>query len=316
MAEENRIQLGIIFDKDKGTGKYSDDALLYQKILKFSLLGTNYRTFSRWAICKWLKNNHLPFEKRSVVSLQNLVERKIKILLELKLIHEIGSQKISTGTGETTLYTFDVPSYLLGRLIESSCGNANKRNRAIEKVFNTLFFMLTDPPVSMNIFLKSLIRKFRENGPFEYLAMHMIELLESDHFIPDISELINQTLIFRSASPVVVNKYNRLWEGTLNELDPHLKELVMFRIKLLYENRMKLSAHDVAQFEQARFDARERFDKLVLECGCLSCLCIRYEMIDLIEYIAKLRHHFEGYSALKMDCPSCNKKDSVQIIDL
>jgi hypothetical protein len=148
--------------------------------------------------------------------------------------------------------------------------------------------------------LKSLIRKFKENDVFGYLVKYMIELLESDHIVRDISELINQTLIFRSADSVFVNKYNQLWEETLNELEPHLKELVMFRIKMLYENRMKLRAYDVAQFEQARFAARERFDKLVLECGCLSCSYFRYEMIDLPEYLAKLRYHIQ---ALKMDCP-------------
>ena len=316
MAEEDRVQVGIIFDKDKDTEKYTNDALLYQKILKFSLLGTNHRSFTRWTICKWLKNNHQPFEKRSVVSLQNLVGRKIKVLLQLELIHEVGSQEITTGTGETTVYTFDVSSYLLGWLIESSCSNPIKRDRAIKKIFNILYFMLIDPPTSMNIFLVSLISKFKENGLFGYSVIYMIELLESDRLIRDISELVNQTLIFGSPGPVVVNKYNQLWEETLNELGSHPKELVMFRIKLLYESRMKLRAHDITQFEQTQFVAREKFDKLVLECGCLSCLCIRYEIIDLIKYFAKLRYQIQGYSALKMDCPSCGKKNSLQIIDL
>ena len=73
--------------------------LLYQKILSFSLLGTDHQSFTNWKICKWLKENHRPFEKRSVDSLQQLVERKIEKLIELQLIREIGTQPISTGTG-------------------------------------------------------------------------------------------------------------------------------------------------------------------------------------------------------------------------
>jgi hypothetical protein len=144
----------------------------------------------------------------------------------------------------------------------------------------------------------------------------MIELLESGISIKDISDLINQTFMFRHTDLNLVNKYNELWEVTFNEQDLEKRQIVMFRIKLLYEQRMKERAHDLAQFEAARFAAREKFDKIVLECGCLSCLCIGYEMIDLSEYMKKLRYYVKGHSALAMDCPSCYVKNSLQIVDL
>ena len=58
------------------------------------------------------------------------------------------------------------------------------------------------------------------------------------------------------------------------------------------------------------------FDKLVLECVCLSCQRISYELIDLIEYTIRLKYHIEGLPALEKDSPSCNKTRSLQIIDL
>jgi hypothetical protein len=177
-------------------------------------------------------------------------------------------------------------------------------------------FLEPDSLASTNILLKSLVMKIKEKSLLGYVAKYMIESLESDHFIRNISELISQTLTLRGADPTAIDKFNILLLETLNELEPKVKERAMFRLKLLYEYRMKLSTHDFVQFEKARFAARDRFDKLVLECGCLSCLCIRYEMIDLIEYFAKLRYQIQGYSALKMDCPSCGEKNSLQIIDL
>ena len=62
----------------KNRERFTDDSLLYQKILSFSLLGTAHQSFARWKICKWLKDNHRPFEKRSVDSLLQLAGRKIE----------------------------------------------------------------------------------------------------------------------------------------------------------------------------------------------------------------------------------------------
>jgi hypothetical protein len=316
MTEHDNIALGIIFSRTKNREKFTDDSLLYQKILTFSL-GVDHRSFIRWEICTWLKNNHQPFESRSVESLLQLVGRKIDKLIKLHLIHKIGTRPISTATGQTPVYSFDPMSYFLGWLIESLISDPTKRSGTINKGFSILYLMLeTNARSSMNIFLKSLIWKIKENGLFSHLINYMIELLESDNSIKDISDLINQILLFRHTDLNLVNKYNELWVQTLNELDPKMRQLVMFRIKLLYEQRMKDRAYDPAEFEKIRFSARERFDKIVLECACLSCQHISYEMIDPMEYMIRLRYHIKGIPTLEKDCPSCNKIDSLQIIDL
>ena len=81
--------------------------------------------------------------------------------------------------------------------------------------------------------------KIKENNLFTYLVDYMIELLESGTSIKDISDLINHTLMFRHTDLDLINKYNELWEETLNELSTKVRQLVMFRLKLLYEQRMK-----------------------------------------------------------------------------
>ena len=320
MTEDNKITLGKIFAKTKNRERFTEDSLIYQKILKFSILGIDHQSFTRWKMCKWLRDNHPSFEKRPVVNLQELVERKIENVIKLQLIHEIGTQAVSKGTGQTPVYAFDSTSYFLAWLIESLSIDQTRRTEAANKIFNIMFLMLEliepNAATSTNMFLKTLVRKFKDNGLFEYLVTRMIELLESDNTVEDVSGLIIQSLIFRGERPEVINNFNQIWKETMDELEPRSKEIFLFRLKLYYENRMRLNAHDVAQFEKARFDARERYDKLILECGCLSCLCITYEMIDLIEYTTKLRYHIEGYSALEKDCPSCKNKSSLQIIDL
>jgi hypothetical protein len=315
MTVGNTTQLGIIFEKDNG--KYTDDALLYQKILSFPLLGTDHKSFTRWMMCKWLKENHPHFSNRSVNSLQALVGRKIEKLLELQLIYEIGTQPVSKGTGQTSVYEFNSTSYFLGWLIENLCQDTARSNGGVNKIFDILWLMLdTDTASLLNIFFKSLIWKIKVNDLFSSLVSHMIEILESGNLVKDISDLINQTLLFRHVELDLVNKYNELWEETLNELEPKTRQLVMFRMKLLYEHRMKERAYDPAEFEKIRFSAREKFDKIVLECGCLFCQCIRYEVIDLVEYMIRLRYHIRGIPALEKNCPSCNRIDSLQIIDL
>jgi hypothetical protein len=316
MEEANIISLGIIFERIRDQDRFTDNALLYQSILSFSLLGKDHQSFITWEMCKWLKKNHKRFEKRSVESLQSLIARKIEKLMEMQLVREIGSQPIKTATGLTPIYAFDVTSYFLGWLIESLSQHPDRKSGAINKILNILYLMLeTDTPTSMNIFLKSLVGKIKETDLGLQLVNHVIELLESGNSIEDISDLINQTLLFRHGKLKLAKKYNELWGETLNELEPKLRQLAMFRTKLLYEQRMKERAFDLAQFERERFAARKMFDKLVIECGCLSCFRITYETLDLIEYTTKLRYHIEGLPALEKTCPSCNKTGSLQIID-
>jgi hypothetical protein len=167
MIEADGIRLRIIFEKIKDRERFTDDAQLYQKILTFSLSGKDHQSFIKWEMCKWLKKNHKRFEKRSVVSLQQLVGRKIEKLKDLQLIHEIGTQPISTATGQTPIYAFDATSYLLGWLVESLSSDPPRRSQDINKIFDILWLMLnTDAPSSMNTFLKSLIWKIKENGLF------------------------------------------------------------------------------------------------------------------------------------------------------
>ncbi len=113
-----------------------------------------------------------------------------------------------------------------------------------------------------------------------------------------------------------VNKYNEVWQGTLNELEPQTRQLVMFRVKLLYEQRIKERALYPAEFEKIRFSARKRVDKIVLEFSCLACQCIGYETIDLMDYMIGLRYQVKGVPALERNCPLCNKKDSLHVTDL
>lgn len=64
----------------------------------------------------------------------------------------------------------------------------------------------TNAPSSMNIFLKSLARKIKENNLFSHLVSYMIELL--GHSMKGISDFINQTFMFRHTDLNLVDKYN------------------------------------------------------------------------------------------------------------
>jgi hypothetical protein len=319
MTAYTGIFLGNIFSRTKNREKFTNDALLYQEILSFSLQGINHQpfTFIGRDISKWLKKNHQRLEKRSVDSLTQLVDRKIKKLMELQLIHEIGTQPIKTGTGQTSVYAFDSMGYFLGWLTESLSSDPVIKNKTINKLFNILYFILeTDMPSSMTLFLKLLVRKIKDNNLFMHLVDFIFELLVSGNYVKDISDLINQTLLFRHVELNLVKKYNELWGETLNELEPKTRQLVIFRTKLLYEQRMKERALDLAQFERERFAGRKMFDKLVVECDCLSCFRITYETFDLIEYTTKLRYHIEGRPVLEKEFSSCSKTGSLQITDL
>jgi hypothetical protein len=130
MTEYTKIFLGNILSWTKNREKFTDDAMLYQEILSFSLRGIEYQSFTRWKMCKWLKENHRPFENRSVESLQQMVARKISNL-ESKLIVEIGSQPVSKGKGQTSVYAFNSTGYFLGWLIESLSSDPTRMNKAI-----------------------------------------------------------------------------------------------------------------------------------------------------------------------------------------
>ena len=70
--------LGIIFARTKNRERFTDESLLYQKILSFSLLGTAHQSFARWKICKWLKDNHRPSKNGRLIVYNDWQEEKLR----------------------------------------------------------------------------------------------------------------------------------------------------------------------------------------------------------------------------------------------
>jgi hypothetical protein len=53
-------------------------------------------------------------------------------------------------------------------------------------------------------------------------------------------------------------RYLRLWSDTINELEPQVKELVLYNLKLDLERRMERQVEFYKNYEQVRFAIRDK----------------------------------------------------------
>jgi hypothetical protein len=125
--------ISIIFEK-KEDGKYTDDALLYQYILKYPILAreqstnnsTNENWIKLWDIMKWLITSLPEFKlkypnaniSRTIPNVRRRIKGKLEDLVSLELLLSEKSEQ-EKGDGTTHNFKFTKFGKLLGWIINS-----------------------------------------------------------------------------------------------------------------------------------------------------------------------------------------------------
>jgi len=296
--------INMFFEKREDTRLYTNDALLYQDILRYARLNNldfpenrNHHFFTAWDLTGWLVTDHEEYKEfykdlstRNTprnVRIASRLER-IKGILDkfakLDLIQPVWNAKATRGETTTTVYSFTSFGHILAWIAESIDGK--KRDIADQKIYNIMHYHFTyKDPSSLDIFYSTLHKKFKEKGVYgEFVVNTLKARINSNIPIWSMTELF-ESLISREDNTSKPKLYRNLWKETMNEMPNSVKDLILHDLKLDIERKMLLIAKDTKTYERLRYDLREKHEILAMEAKCQSCSTLYCLEINILEYL-------------------------------
>ena len=208
---ETSIAINSIFQENPDS-TYTDNALLYQSILRYSLTISNQQsverididrpTFTHRNLAKWLIENNPEFvalyrgrnvkDSDKIENTQKRVKNRLKDLELLGLVRH-GKTKQQKGTAEIPVYVYSRFGYVLAEIIESF--NPNKREDANDEIYNwfEIIYRIKEDSPSTTIFYAHLFKKCKEKQ-FEYIVSLFRKVLSSNIPLQNQFDLFNESL--------------------------------------------------------------------------------------------------------------------------
>jgi hypothetical protein len=163
----------------------------------------------------------------------------------------------------------------------------------------------TQPQASYEIFHSKLYERYRNKGVFEHFIIDPLrESIDLHSEITSMQELQSKALfIFHTKDKEKANIYLDLWDETFNEMELHLQQLLLYKMKVDIEQRMADSAESPKTYEEARFNLRAYPELLALEGYCKNCN-LGYPMTTTVrQYLERI--NFLSDEPIKSECRVC-----------
>ena len=305
--------ISIIFKKEEG-GKYSNNALLYQYILKYPILvreqSTNNNTDSNhniqeslWNIMEWLKITLPEFKLKYandnisefVPKVRRRIKGKLDDLVNLELLQS-GKKKQDKGDGYTDKYRFTKFGQLLGWIISSIDFDISSTNKTIyrreminKQIFSLLqrIFKTGEYSPTIDILASNFINNCMQRNLFGNIVNLLKNPLNDEEIlINDVSDLLHNitTCNFNEQNARVI--FTKLWDETIKGLEPKVKELVLYNLKLSLERDIQNHVNAYQSYEKTWFDNKNDPKVVAVECSCTNTNCEYYTpaVMGLMEY--------------------------------
>ena len=286
-------------------GEYTDDANLYQDLMKyciFLLKNNNNGSFDYWSgLGYWLLDNNKEFlnryktsknKEQPIENIQKRVKRKLNNLEELGLIQNIGTRKQRKGSGSVPVYKYTDFGYLLAWIIQSfDSSMSEEANAQIYRIIETILKIDKDAP-SLDIFILSFLRKCKDNRVFGEIVGLFKEILRSDMPVKTITDLLTYAMNLNFPTLGKREYFNKIWDMTMEELDPAVKQLVLYHLKLDIEEKMEMQSRFLKEFEKMRYRIRESPHMIALEGRCFSCGLYIAIGMPILKYRDKILHAY------------------------
>jgi hypothetical protein len=322
---ENTGHTNIIFKKNKD-GSYIKTSLLYQDILKYCIYGKykedDNKSFRLWNLTKWLLEANMEFTNyfkdpstRNYTMANRIGDRlhriksKVEELVNLGLIDQIEWAKESKGNGTVPIFHFTIVGNVMAWIIE--CMNVDKRQYAINQLYNLFQNNFKDNHSSTDTFNSIYYQKCEEQGLFGDFIDRYKELLESE------TPIMNRQGFFQHL--LILPKYNiesdidfwSLWDSSVQQLEPDMRDLLLHHTKLDIERRAENECHAFGEFEKVRFKCRDNPNSVTVEGYCKNCSLYTAVAFKLDGYMAMVHKEYQG-GVIVAKCSNCNKADSLE----
>jgi hypothetical protein len=290
MRAKELPRIDSIFRKNED-GNYYPDALLYQYILKYSVVlkiqnenktHNDDNSFTVWELAGWMIGNEPNLIKKYGVkpkkveeikeNIQMRFKRKLNHLMDLYLIEKRGTRSQAKGMGAVALYKYTEYGSLLALIIETWCPSTDQKSTENE-IFNLLcliFPIKEDSPASA-VFYSKFFRKCKDKEVFRKIVNLIGKVLSGGAPIVSIIDLFRHVLQLDFEDRESRDYFNNLLDETIDELDAKSRELILYSLKLDIERKMEEQVQYFERFEKMRFKVRADPDKITLECFCMKC---------------------------------------------
>lgn len=311
------LATGFLFQRDK-KGRLSRPARISRDVLRFSLHLEKDVKFNELELSTWLVKNCNVFDFEPGTPTKSKpykVLREIGPLLgpfvEIGLIYQIGSEPEKNGTGQFAVYRYSTPGQLLALIIDSI--DLVHRIQANYKIYEILQLHHSSNKSSKHQFFLQLLTIYHQLDRLDNMTEIIRKVLERVKYIPirdlmDIYEIVSVTYFtdLEKAKVFVSNL-----KGALNNLDPSAKNLFLYDIKLVYEERMAnhKDLGDPLLFEGYRFDLRGSPEETALQARCVKCNIVQ----NLSYKTSNLMIRSLNDQPLNIRCPNCDAGNSLVV---
>ena len=292
--------ISLIFDKNKD-GNYTSKALLYQDIIRYSiLLSKKGKTSIKiWDLTGWLIDNNIEFlNSRKELSNRNksksnliidkidTIRRKVSGLCVLELMVELGESKQTKGEGPVKLYAYAFTGFLLAWIM--ACNNIANRNYCENQIYELWQVKLEKVNSPMDIFTSIIFKKYKENGVFgEFVVEPIIRMLNSGSHIETMTDVIRSIESLHTSDWGKGQLFVDLWQQTWDELEIQVRQELLHHCKSNIELEMSSQAYQPKKYEEHRFSLRNDLEVLAMEALCRNCGTYNYASVPLVPYLRR-----------------------------
>jgi len=286
-----------IFEKDD-QGSYTDNALLLQDLLRYSLVINQLplvktTPFKLRELQNWIVRNNkqivdywnettrrskTPYSNR-VHAMEGKINDRFEILQELNLIHQSGTAPAEKVSIQVSSYEYAKAGVLLALIIKSMNLTRviaiskkkdeitdlkralNKIYRDIRMLFKLAYKIRKDSPAS-EIFYSIFFQKCEDKRFFNKLINRMQHVLSFDYDIRSIPDLLDRAI----HDPLFGRKpysFIDLSHTIIQELNYTTQKLFLYRLKISLENRFQDKLEDrtirTRKYERFRFRLRRLY---------------------------------------------------------
>jgi hypothetical protein len=312
-----------IFELDS-QGNYTDDALLYQFILSYCIkdytLAEKEISIRPWDLTGWLldhypvygkyyQGSHIKRSKRIENTLPR-VKRKLEDLNSLLLLEE-SKDKAQKVDSPLTIYHLTKSGYFLAWLIETESTDSQKKDIAIQRVYDILILYLTDKHTSRSIFLYKFFQQCKQIGVFISNAPDFLTSYEQARPIYNDVALLELFLDVPKALYWLFT-YPGLFIETLDQLDEELKRTLLFQFKLEIEGYYDIYLSN-KEWEIVRYRNIANYSSVTIPGYCNKCEEETAFQYDILEYIRSMYEIKRPYPSgiITTDCIKCGGYHSI-----
>lgn len=242
------------------------------------------------------------------------ITRKFDDLVEMHLIEKVGKETRETIKKikvTADIYEYTKQGILILLIIKSNNDGEERIYSTIYNILDSLLMKRPEPP-HMNVFYFSLFKRSKRSKLFQILVQKMYNVLDTNNSIQSISDLLAYTITSVYPDSKTQRQFFRLWKKTIEELESDGRQIVMYQMKLLAEQRFQNANAPLSKaYEKIRFQYRAKFEYIIVGGNCNKCGYYDAIPLNYIEYIRSITNSNDILK--KVECKRCNAKQGILI---